>query len=60
MIDRAENEHKGVPTRLLDRVRTEWDDHAYSFDEDADHGLQNPDVKEAWMELLMKVIGTNP
>ncbi|MEU1477454.1 class I SAM-dependent methyltransferase [Streptomyces sp. NPDC005760] len=30
----------------------DWDAEAASFDEEADHGLRDPDVREAWAERL--------
>jgi ubiquinone/menaquinone biosynthesis C-methylase UbiE len=30
-----------------------WDDQAATFDDDADHGLRDPQVRDAWRQLLL-------
>lgn len=37
-----------------------WDAEAAGFDEDADHGLRDPDVRAAWCSLLVEVLGPAP
>ncbi|MGW4110693.1 methyltransferase domain-containing protein [Actinosynnema sp. NPDC004786] len=37
-----------------------WDDQAATFDEDADHGLRDPDVRRAWRELLLSLLPPAP
>ncbi|WP_367133866.1 methyltransferase domain-containing protein [Saccharothrix sp. HUAS TT1] len=37
-----------------------WDDRAATFDEDADHGLRDPDVRRAWADLLLPVLPPAP
>lgn len=36
----------------LSQARQVWDEEAASFDEQPDHGMAQPDTKEAWQELL--------
>ncbi|WP_431278680.1 class I SAM-dependent methyltransferase [Leifsonia poae] len=38
----------------------EWDRYAESFDEAADHGLLDPDVRVAWRELLLPLLPPAP
>ncbi|MCD6641181.1 MAG: class I SAM-dependent methyltransferase, partial [Nocardioides sp.] len=33
-----------------------WDAEAPDFDEPADHGLRDPDVRRAWRDLLLGVL----
>lgn len=37
-----------------------WDEHAAAFDEEADHGLRDPDVRQAWAELLLPLMPPAP
>jgi RimJ/RimL family protein N-acetyltransferase/protein-L-isoaspartate O-methyltransferase len=37
-----------------------WNDEAQTFDEAADHGLRDPDVREAWRELLRDLLPPAP
>lgn len=37
-----------------------WDAEAEAFDEPADHGLNDPDVRRAWRELLLGVLPPPP
>ena len=37
-----------------------WDGYADAFDESADHGLRNPDVKAAWESLLLPMLPDRP
>lgn len=37
-----------------------WDEHAATFDEEADHGLRDPVVRGAWAELLASVLPGAP
>lgn len=37
-----------------------WDDQAATFDEDADHGLRDPDVRRAWRDLLRSLLPPAP
>ena len=39
-------------TRLLSAVRRYWDNQAATFDNEPDHGLRDPEVREAWTDLL--------
>lgn len=39
-------------TQKLDITRDLWNKEAENFDQDADHGLSNPIVREAWKTLL--------
>ena len=37
-----------------------WDEAAPSFDESADHGLRDPDVRAAWTSLLSRALPAPP
>jgi len=37
-----------------------WDDQADTFDEEADHGLRDPQVREAWRRLLLAHLPAAP
>jgi SAM-dependent methyltransferase len=37
-----------------------WDGYADAFDEDADHGLRDPEVREAWKALLVSLLPERP
>ncbi|GAA3599301.1 class I SAM-dependent methyltransferase [Agrococcus terreus] len=41
-------------------MREVWDAEAERYDEPADHGLRDPDVREAWRSLLVQVVGDAP
>ncbi len=38
----------------------EWDDAAFSFDVEPDHGLRDPDIRAAWSDLLLKHLPPSP
>lgn len=38
----------------------EWDDRAATFDDEPDHGLRDPQVRDAWAELLASVLPGPP
>src|SRR5688572_11050184 len=40
----------------LAESRQVWDAEAAAFDEAADHGLRDPDVREAWTQLIKGVL----
>lgn len=40
--------------------RTAWDAEAERYDEEADHGLRDPAVREAWRSLLREVLPAAP
>jgi 2-polyprenyl-3-methyl-5-hydroxy-6-metoxy-1,4-benzoquinol methylase len=40
------------PQNQFDEIRREWDEAAAAFDEQPDHGLRDPRVRAAWMDLL--------
>jgi ubiquinone/menaquinone biosynthesis C-methylase UbiE len=42
--------------RVSDDARSLWDAEAEVFDDAADHGLRDPDVRRAWADLLLTVI----
>ena len=44
----------------LDRSRQLWDDEATTFDDEADHGLRDKNVRQAWMALLKASLPTSP
>lgn len=37
-----------------------WDQHAATFDEEADHGLRDPEVRRAWTVLLVSLLPAAP
>lgn len=37
-----------------------WDAEAAGYDEPADHGLRDPDVREAWRRLLVSLLPASP
>ncbi|WP_447004983.1 methyltransferase domain-containing protein [Saccharothrix isguenensis] len=37
-----------------------WDEQAATFDQEADHGLTDPSVRQAWADLLLPVLPTAP
>lgn len=41
-------------------TRELWDDEADRFDDEPDHGLADPAVREAWRELLLGVLPSTP
>jgi 2-polyprenyl-3-methyl-5-hydroxy-6-metoxy-1,4-benzoquinol methylase len=41
---------------MTDDPRTLWDAEAEAFDEAADHGLRDPEVRRAWAELLLPLL----
>jgi SAM-dependent methyltransferase len=38
----------------------DWDAHAATFDDEADHGLRDPSVRAAWTELLLPLMPDPP
>lgn len=46
--------------QYLARNRNFWDDAASTFDNEADHGLQNPTVRAAWAALLEQSLPPAP
>ncbi len=42
--------------RMTEDSRSLWDAEAETFDEAADHGLRDPDVRRAWADLLLPLI----
>jgi SAM-dependent methyltransferase len=43
---------------LPDNPRDLWDAEAQAFDDAPDHGLRDPQVRRAWAELLLPLVGT--
>ena len=43
-----------------DVARALWDDEAQSFDEAADHGLLDPEVRAAWRALMLELLPPAP
>ncbi|MBD8024274.1 class I SAM-dependent methyltransferase [Microbacterium gallinarum] len=41
---------------MTDDLRALWDAEAEAFDEAADHGLHDPEVRRAWANLLLPLI----
>ncbi len=48
------------PRATLAGMTDPWDASAATFDDEADHGLRNPDVRAAWAALLLPVLPTEP
>lgn len=44
----------------LDEVRRYWDEQADCFDDQPDHGLGDPKVRETWRRLLQRVLPAAP
>lgn len=51
--------HKGPNEDPSSDQRSEWDAAAASFDDEADHGLRDPGVAQAWTELLRAWLPVN-
>lgn len=47
----------GSIERMTEDARSLWDAEAETFDDAADHGLRDPDVRRAWENLLLPLIG---
>lgn len=43
---------------MTEEIRRYWDEHAATFDDEADHGLRDPGVRGAWADLLLPLIPT--
>ena len=41
---------------MTEDARSLWDAEAETFDDAADHGLRDPDVRRAWVNLLLPLI----
>ena len=41
---------------MSDETRRYWDEQAATFDDDADHGLREPAVRQAWADLLLPLL----
>jgi 2-polyprenyl-3-methyl-5-hydroxy-6-metoxy-1,4-benzoquinol methylase len=41
-------------------IRQYWDDAAATFDDEPDHGLRDPVVRQAWLELLTRWLPAGP
>lgn len=44
----------------MSESRAEWDAAASTFDQEADHGLRDPDCRAAWERLLVASLPTTP
>lgn len=42
--------------RVTEDARSLWDAEAETFDDAADHGLRDPDIRRAWADLLLPLI----
>lgn len=42
---------------MTDDARSLWDAEAEAFDDAPDHGLRDPEVRRAWIDLLLPLIG---
>lgn len=45
---------------MSDQLPSAWDEAAQTFDEPADHGLRDPDVRSAWADLLVRLLPPPP
>lgn len=45
---------------MSEQLARAWDDEAPTFDQSADHGLRDPDVRSAWAGLLARVLPDRP
>ena len=41
-------------------ARVVWDEAASTFDDEPDHGLQDPQVRRAWTSLMVETLGSAP
>ncbi|PRY18146.1 class I SAM-dependent methyltransferase [Kineococcus rhizosphaerae] len=41
---------------MSDETRRYWDEQAATFDDEADHGLRDPAVRQAWADLLLPLV----
>lgn len=41
---------------MSEQTRRYWDEQAATFDDEADHGLRDPAVRQAWAELLLPLL----
>ena len=41
---------------MSEEMRRYWDEQAATFDEEADHGLRDPAVRQAWADLLLPLL----
>jgi ubiquinone/menaquinone biosynthesis C-methylase UbiE len=46
--------------RVSDHINGAWDREAATFDDQPDHGLQDPQVRRTWEELLLPLVGRPP
>lgn len=44
----------------FEKMRAFWDEQAQFFDEEPDHGLNHPDIKKAWNNLLRNWLKNSP
>lgn len=44
----------------MDNPQHQWDHEASTFDEDPDHGLRDPIVRQPWMDLLEELLPPHP
>lgn len=45
---------------MSDQTRRYWDEQAGTFDEEVDHGLRDPVVRQAWADLLLPLLPAAP
>lgn len=45
---------------MTDAMRAYWNEQAADFDADADHGLRDPTVRQAWSDLLLPLMPPAP
>ncbi|GAB3753716.1 class I SAM-dependent methyltransferase [Microlunatus parietis] len=45
---------------MTEELSVLWDREAPRFDDAADHGLRDPEVRAAWRELLVPLVGSEP
>ncbi|GAA1346614.1 class I SAM-dependent methyltransferase [Arthrobacter roseus] len=45
---------------MIDNQADYWDRQAATFDQDPDHGLEDPDVRTAWRNLLKQILPKPP
>lgn len=45
---------------VISDQRAFWNAQAATYDDEADHGLRDPDVRQAWRELLAELLPTPP
>jgi 2-polyprenyl-3-methyl-5-hydroxy-6-metoxy-1,4-benzoquinol methylase len=60
VVGRNVSERQTGTVDELSKTRAEWDEQAATFDQEPDHGLVEPLVREAWRSLMVDVLPPAP